>query len=139
MPKVFVSWYDGQSHSSANQFSELLRKHGFEVDHSPASPHSGIYDARWANWYAAGLPEAIEQAEIFIAVITPACDGSTWMLQEFETAYSQFMKTGKPVLYFIRFDSREHVVKYPQVYLSSSIGLPSISEEAVQTLIQSSS
>jgi len=135
MPKVFVSWYDGQSHSSANEFFALLKKHSFDLDHSPSSPQSGNYDERWANWYEAGLLKTIEQAEIFIAVITPACDGSTCMLQEFGAAYSKVMKTGKPVLYFIRFDSAEHLVKYPEEYLSSSISLSSTPEEAVQTLI----
>ncbi len=137
MPKVFISWYDGHTHSVANEFFGLLKKHGFDLEHSPDSPQSGIYDGRWTNWYEDGLPKAIDRAEIFIAVITPACDGSTWMLQEFEEAYSSFVETGKPALYFIRFDSDDQQVKYPEEYLSSSIHLSSIPEEAVQTLINS--
>ena len=139
MPNVFISWYDGQDHNTANELFTLLKHHGFDVEHSPPSPHSDAYDKRWENWYKAGLPNVIDWAEIFIAVITPACDASTWMMQEYETAYSRFMKTGEPILYFIRFDSAEHLVKYPQEYLSSSIRLSSNSEEAVQTLIKSSS
>lgn len=135
MPKVFVSWYDGQNHGSANEFLALLKKHGFEVEHSPRSPDSGIHDNRWNNWYQEGLPTAIHQADIFIAVITPASDGSTWMLQEYQEAYSRFTKTAKPLLYFIRFDSAEHQVKYQEYYLSGSVHLPSIPEEAIQMLL----
>jgi hypothetical protein len=139
MSKAFISWYDGQSHSLANDFVGLLKNQGFALEHSPCSPHSGTYDERWKNWYADGLPKAIDRAEIFIAVITPACADSTWMLQEFEVAYSKFLETRKPVLYFIRFDSIEQPVKYPEHYLASSIRLSSNLEEAVQTLINSSS
>ena len=139
MLNVFLSWYDGQNNSAANAFFELLKKQGFVVNHSPFSPHSGLHDKRWVNWYAHGLSEAIEQAEIFIAVITPACNGSTWMLEEFETAYSKFSKTAKPALYFIRFDSVEQPVHYPEHYLATSNRLSSNTEEAVQTLIHSSS
>ena len=139
MPKVFISWYDGQKYSAANEFFGLLKRRGFDVEHSPSSPHSGINDERWASWYKDGLPRAIDRAEIFVAVITPACDGSTWMLQEFETAYSQFVKTGKPALYFMRSASAEHKVKYPNYYLSNSIHLPSVPIEAVEFLIASRS
>jgi len=135
MPKVIISWYDGQNHVSANEFCELLQKHGFELDHSPHSPQSGITDERWSNWYREGLPKAINLADIFIAVITPSCDGSTWMQQEYQEAYSSFLKTAKPSLYFIRFDSAEHQVKYQEYYLSSSVHLSSIPEEAIQTLL----
>ncbi len=137
MPKVFVSWYDGQNHGPANEFFGLLKRHGFEVEHSPHSPHSGIEDKRWNRWYQEGLPKAIQRAEVFIAVITPSCDGSTWMMIEYEEAYKNFLTTGKPVLYFIRFDSVESPVKYPEYYLSNSVRLSSIPEEAIQTLISS--
>jgi hypothetical protein len=139
MLNVFLSWYDGQNNSAANAFFELLKEQGFAVNHSPFSPHSGLHDERWANWYAHGLSEAIAQAEIFIAVITPACDGSTWMLEEFETAYLKFSQIVKPVLYFIRFDSVEQPVHYPEHYLATSKRLSSNPEEAVQALIHSSS
>jgi hypothetical protein len=135
MPKVFVSWYDGQNHSLANEFFSLLKKHGFDVEHSPHSPHSGIDDKRWNNWYEEGLPNAINRAEIFVAVITPSCDGSTWMTIEYDVAYKNFLKTAKPALYFIRFDSDERQVKYQEYYLSSSVHLSSIPEEAIQTLL----
>lgn len=139
MPKVFVSWYDGQQHGLASEFFGLLKKRGFDLEHSPHSPHSGTFDERWKNWYEEGLSQAINRVEIFIAVITPACDGSTWMMQEFEEAYSSFVKTGKPALYFIRFDPVQRQVKYPEYYLCSSTRLSSIPEEAVQTLMNSSS
>ena len=139
MSNVFISWYDGQNHLAANEFFRLLKIHGFGLEHSPYSPQSGIYDKRWVNWYSDGLPKAMDRAEIFIAVITPACDGSTWMIQEFEEAYLRFLKMGKPALYFIRFDPAEQQVKYPAEYLLSSIRLSSIPQEAVRTLMDSSS
>ena len=138
MSKVFISWYDGQNHNLANQFFELLEKHGFEVECSPRSPDSGFYDEKWKKWYQKGLPKAISRAEIFIAVITPACDGSSWMLQEYQEAYSSFLKKAKPKLYFIRYDSVERPVKYPDYYLQNSIQLPSIPEEAIHMLLSSS-
>ena len=139
MSKVFVSWYDGQSHNLANQFLGLLKKHGFDVEHSPFSPHSGIYDERWENWYEVGLPKSIKRAEIFVAVITPSCDGSTWMMVEYEEAYNSFVKTAKPVLFYISFDLTEKQVKCHEHYFSSSICLSSVPEEAVRTLLISSS
>jgi hypothetical protein len=137
MAKVFISWYDGQNHALANEFFGLLKEHGFEAKHSPHSPHSGMKDERWNNWYQEGLPRAIQRAEIFIAVITPPCDGSTWMMIEYEEAYKNFLITGKPALYFIRLDSAASPVKYPEHYLSNSVCLSSIPEEAVKTLIHS--
>src|SRR5690348_11531170 len=104
MSKVFISWYDGQNHDLANEFFGLLKEHGFDVEHSPYSPHSGLYDERWKKWYDEGLPKAINQANIFIAVITPSCDSSTWMMIEFQEAYLKKLKTGRPQLYYIRFD-----------------------------------
>jgi hypothetical protein len=80
------------------------------------------------------LSKAIKQSEIFIALITPSCDASTWMLQEYQEAYSSFVKTGKPALYFIRFDPTERQVKYPASYLQNSIHLSSVPEEALHTL-----
>ena len=137
MPKVFVSWYDGYIHSLASEFFELLKRHGFDVEHSPFSPGRGVYDIRWSGWYKDGLPKAISRAEVFVAVITPACDGSTWMMQEFEDAYSSFVKKRKPKLYFIRFDSIENPVKYLEYYLQNSVQLSSVPEEAVRTLLTS--
>ena len=134
MSKVFISWYDGHDHILANEFFGLLKKNGFDVEHSPYSPHSGGYDERWNKWYEEGLPKAIKQAEMFIAVITPSCDGSTWMLQEYQEAYSSFLKTGRPTLYFIRFDPTDRQVKCPEYYLQNSIHLSSVPEEALHTL-----
>ena len=134
MSKVFISWYDGHNHNLANQLFTLLKRNGFDVENSPYSPHSGVYDKRWNKWYEEGLPKAIKQSEIFIAVITPSCDASTWMMQEYQEAYSSFLKTGKPALYFIRFDPTDRQVKYPEYYLQNSVHLSSIPEEALHTL-----
>lgn len=134
MSKVFISWYDGHDHVLANELFRLLKKNGFNVELSPYSPYSGVYDERWNKWYEEGLPKAIKQAEMFIAVITPSCDGSTWMLQEYQEACSSFLKTGGPALYFIRFDPTDRQVKYPEYYLQSSIHLSSVPEEALHTL-----
>ena len=134
MSKVFISWYDGHNHILANELFGLLERNGFDVEHSPYSPNSEVYDERWNKWYEEGLPKAINRAEIFIAVITPSCDGSTWMLQEYQEAYSSFVKTGKPELYFIRFDSTDRQVKYPEYYLKDSVQLSSIPKEALHIL-----
>jgi len=134
MSKVFISWYDGHNHILANELFGLLKRNGFDVEHSPYSPHTGIYDERWNKWYEEGLPKAINEAEILIAVITPSCDGSTWMLQEYQEAYSSFVKTGKPELYFIRFDPIEQQVNDLEYYLQNSMHLPYIPEEALHIL-----
>ena len=137
MFKVFISWYDGHNHILATEFFELLKKNGFDIEHSPFSPHSGVHDMRWSGWYEEGLPKAMGRVNAFIAVITPSCDSSSWMMQEFESAYFSFMNTGKPKLYFIRFDSIEKPLKYPGYYLQNSDQLSSVPEEAVRTLLAS--
>ena len=137
MSKVFLSWYDGQDHSLANEFFGLLKQHEFTVEHSPFSPHSGFVDTRWINWYKSGLPQAIQWAELFIAVLTPSCSGSTWMMQEYEEAFSSFMKSKHPLLYYIRFDTSDDRLNYPDYYLKSSIQLSSVPEEAVRKLLLS--
>jgi hypothetical protein len=130
-----MSWYDGQNHDLANEFFGLLKKHGFDVELSPYSPHSGFYDKRWGKWYDEGLPKAINQADIFIAVITLSCDSSTWMMQEYQEAYLNSVKNGKLKLYYIRFDPIEQQVKYPEEYLHNSIRLSSIPKEAISELL----
>jgi len=137
MTKVFVSWYDGHTNTPANEFINLLKQNGFQITHSPMSPHSSSQDERRQKWYDKGLPDAIHEAEMFIAVITPACDGSTWMQQEYHEAYSSFLKTGRPKLYFMRLDSPDQPVKYQEYYLQNSIRLSAIPKEAAQTLIKS--
>jgi len=134
MPKIFLSWYDGQQHSLAAELFALLKTGKFEIEHSPNSPHSGHLDERWANWYDDGLSKALRRADIFLAVITPSCDGSTWMLQEYQEAYTRFLQTARPALYFVRFDRTEQPVTYPGNYLENSIQLPSNPGAAFQAL-----
>jgi hypothetical protein len=136
MTKIFISWYDGQNHKLANEFLSLLKEHDFDIEHSPHSPHSGYHDERWGKWYEEGLPQAIHRADSFIAVITPSCDASSWMMMEYDEAYKSFLESGKPKLYFIRFDTTERRVKYPEYYLQSSIQLSSVPADAVHTLAQ---
>lgn len=112
----------------------LLKESGHKVEFSPHSPQSGYKDKRWENWYTHGLPQAINEADLFIAVITPTCDGSSWMMQEYQEAYSSFIRSGKPTLYFIRFDSTEYPIKYQEYYLQNSISLPADPQKAVQLI-----
>jgi hypothetical protein len=117
MCRIFLSWYDGHDHPLANQLSTLLNDHGFIVEHSPYSPHSGYHDERWGDWYRVGLPRAMRETDVFVAVITPSCDGSTWMMIEYETACKSAEQTGGPVLCYVRFDEIGRLVRYPAYYL----------------------
>jgi TIR domain len=72
---------------------ERLRKESFRVLHSPRN-RPGRKDERWREWYAKGCREEMERASIFIAVISPAWDCSTWMAHEVNEAL-KLMHAGK--------------------------------------------
>jgi hypothetical protein len=61
------------------------------------------------------------------------------MMQEFQEAYSNFLKNERPKLYYIRFDPIERQVKYPEQYLHNSIHLSPIPKEAISKLLTFSS
>ena len=67
---------------------ERLRSESFSVLHSPRHP-SGGEDVRWRDWYNNGCRTELEGAGIFIAVISPAWDSSTWMAHECSEALKQ--------------------------------------------------
>jgi hypothetical protein len=134
MPKVFVSWYDGFANPQADEFNKLLEQQGFELDHSPSSPHSGYQDPRWENWYPVGLPQAIEQADIFIAVMTEIYN-SSWMMVEYHEAYRSRFNKGKPLIFFVKFCGDEYLFGMLETYLQHSIVLPGNSELAINMLL----
>ena len=61
--------------------------------HSPRNPSDGE-DDRWRNWYDKSCREEMEQAEIFITVISSGWDCSTWMGIEGHEAL-KLMEAGK--------------------------------------------
>ncbi|HLL14149.1 MAG TPA: toll/interleukin-1 receptor domain-containing protein [Pyrinomonadaceae bacterium] len=77
MTQVFISSCDIEA-PHASSLVECLREAGFRVTHSPGSPSS----ERWRDWYARNCRDELEKASIFIAVIDPAWDSSTWMAHE---------------------------------------------------------
>ena len=77
MTQVFISSRDiGAPHAAS--LVKCLRAAGFHVTHSPGSPLS----ERWRDWYARACRDELEKVSIFIAVIDPAWDSSTWMAHE---------------------------------------------------------
>jgi hypothetical protein len=62
-----------------------LRANGWTVSHSPSNPLDAD-DPRWPDWYERGLPSALADADLFIAVIDEAWDSSTWMAIEADMA-----------------------------------------------------
>ena len=84
MPHVFVSACRiDEAHAAA--LIERLRAESFSVSHSPRNPSDGE-DVRWRNWYESGCRVELERADVFISVIGPAWDCSTWMAHECEEA-----------------------------------------------------
>jgi hypothetical protein len=55
-----------------------LRDEAFSIRHSPRNLSDGE-DARWRGWYESGCREEMQQASIFVTVISYAWDCSTWM------------------------------------------------------------
>jgi hypothetical protein len=121
---IFISWYDGYKDKFAKRLFDTLIDSGHTINTSPNSPESGKNDKRWDNWFKEGLPKSIQIADEFIAIITPNCDGSTWMQIEYQEALNSNLKDNKPKLFFLRLDSPEKPIKYQQYYLDNSIQLP---------------
>ena len=78
MIRVFVSFYPGDS-AHAPALVQALRDAGCEVAHSPDPDAMG-------DWYASGLPAALDRSDVFVCVISPAWDSSTWMAIEADEA-----------------------------------------------------
>lgn len=82
MIRVFVSFYPGNSaHGPA--LVAALRGAGCEVAHSPDADAMG-------DWYASGLPAALDRSDVFACVISQAWDSSTWMAIEADEAMRRF-------------------------------------------------
>ena len=71
-----------------------LREAGFEVDHSPSNPLDRD-DPRWANWYAEGLPKAMDQCDAFVVALERHWDSATWMGIEGEEALKAGRRTAE--------------------------------------------
>src|SRR5688572_17363574 len=89
MTQVFVSSCDIRE-PRASSLVERLRQAGFNVSHSPHSP----LDERWQGWYESGCRDELEKANIFLAVVDPAWESSTWMAHEADEAL-RLLEAGK--------------------------------------------
>lgn len=81
--RVFVSSENIDRPPVPKLLKRLLRE-GWLVLHSPRNPAEGA-DPRWSDWYKRGCQAAVEQADVFIAVVTRTWE-STWMAHESEVA-----------------------------------------------------
>jgi len=79
---------------------DLLKAAGHTVTTSPINPANGS-DLRWKDWYEQGCQTAIESNNVFLAIVTPGYDCSTWMAIEFETAWKANQASGRPRLYVL--------------------------------------
>ena len=85
MKKIFVS--NGNIESEIVQkFIGILREAGFVVHHSPRDES----DLRFIKWYDRDLDKALDDSDIFIAIVDGAWEGSTWMAIEAENALKRF-------------------------------------------------
>lgn len=82
--RLFISAENMDDPLAATMLASLLAS-GWQVEHSPHSTDRDA-DPRWSDWYARGCTEALSRADVFLAVVTPGWDGSTWMAHEAETA-----------------------------------------------------
>ena len=51
------------------------------------------------DWYESGLAAALDGADVFICVVSPAWDSSTWMAEEAEQALRRY-RSGQLKQYF---------------------------------------
>jgi hypothetical protein len=78
--RVFVSC-QAVDRKPAQDLIFALREAGVDVEHSPRNPLDGA-DARWKDWYDAGLATALRGCDVFVIVVDEAWDSSTWMAIE---------------------------------------------------------
>src|SRR6266542_1194027 len=83
---------------------DLLKAAGHTVTTSPINPANGS-DPRWKDWYEQGWQTAIESNNVFLAIVTPGYDCSSWMVIEFETAWKANQASGRPRLYVYPFSN----------------------------------
>src|SRR6266446_3060976 len=67
----------------ARDLIAALRQARVEVEHSPRNPLDGE-DPRWTNWYSEKLGAAVDSCDVFVVVLEPGWDSSTWMAIEAE-------------------------------------------------------
>jgi len=123
MKTIFLSWYDGFLEKTGKQLYSFLETSEVNIITSPYSPHCGKgNDEKWENWYDNGLPEAVKQSDIFIAFISKQYD-STWMAQEFQTAFNWYLEHKSPKL-FVFNPEKLKLPKGFEPYIKSSVELP---------------
>jgi hypothetical protein len=71
-----------------------LRQAGLEVEHSPSNPLDS-QDPRWANWYGDALEAAVDRCDLFIVVLEPGWDSSTWMAIEADAGLAKGRRTAE--------------------------------------------
>jgi hypothetical protein len=96
--RVFAS-SQSVDHTPASDLILRLREMGAAVSHSPSNPLDRD-DPRWNDWYAVGLPAAIEQCDTVVIVVDRGWDSSTWMAQEAQVAVQATGLGAKRRLYF---------------------------------------
>ncbi|HEY0544720.1 MAG TPA: hypothetical protein VGC91_04915 [Pyrinomonadaceae bacterium] len=77
MKQIFVSSVHIET-SPASDLVMRLRQEQFLVSHSPINDGS----VNWGNWYEHDCFAELDKAEIFVSVITPSWEYSTWMQHE---------------------------------------------------------
>lgn len=129
--RVFVSTENTSDPLAAGLIERLVRA-GFQVTTSPLNPAHGE-DPRWPDWYGDGCREAMEAAEVFVAVVTPGSECSTWMGFEFDRAGWVHRGTGKPLLFVLKTDD-EPLPPWVRRYEEAAQRLPLDLDEAVRML-----
>lgn len=121
--RIFISWYDGERHPDGARLKSSIEQAGFQVVHSPCSPHSGRTDERWKGWYESGCARAVADCGAFIAFIEDVYDSSTWMGIEFDVAWTANQRTGWPKLFYLKALGRRVRPGF-STYLAASQELP---------------
>ena len=134
MSRVFLSWYDGITEPSGAVLLDALLSHVLDVEYSAHSPHSGRDDPRWKAWYALGLPQAVEKADAFVAVVT-AVYASTWMGVEFQVAVDRHRREGRPLL-FVYYAGAERLPRGFATYEAAATELPHDPREAAERVTE---
>ena len=121
--KIFISWYDGLLHEKAKALHDQLAEK-YDVTCSPCNSHQEKADFNWNDWYKRDLPSVLEKSDVFIAAITKAYDGSSWMAQEYHEAFKRFSENRRPFMFYINYDDLDITAVLQKYYFENSIILP---------------
>jgi hypothetical protein len=129
--RVFVST-ENTSDPLAAGLIDRLTVAGFEVVTSPLNPALGE-DPRWLDWYGNGCLKAIEDADLFVAVVTEGYDCSTWMGFEADRAGWLHRNRGRPGLSLLK-PGDDPLPGGFRRYEKTATRLPADLDEAVEAL-----